>query len=266
MVTVRAIIALLATSAACGPAEAPAPSSAPAGLSPSAPASAPVAPELSSSAAGSPLASAVAPSTPDKRVYVVAAMGDSLTDPKSHGGKYLDVLRERCPKSTFLSFGKGGNMVNMMRKRFLRDVYGEGLEVERPKFTHVLILGGLGDVLSNETAFRTAEKITKDISEMVEMSRQRGAKAIVLTLPPWGGMGAFNGERSKITDDVNAWIAAAGKSGAVDGTFDTRPHLSCGEPLKLCKKHSWADGIHWSEEGHRAVGAALHAALFADCQ
>lgn len=262
----------LAALLGCGPVEPPAATSAPSGapVSAVAPASvAAIAPSLEGGAAPAraPSASA-APATaqPAKRVYVVAAMGDSLTDPKSQGGKYLDVLRERCPKSTFLSFGKGGNMVNMMRKRFLRDVYGEGLDVERPRFTHVLILGGLGDVLSNETAFRTADKITKDLSEMVEMSRARGAKGIVLSLPPWGGMSAFNGERAKITDDVNAWIAGAAKSGAIDGTFDTRPHLSCGEPLKLCKKSSWADGIHWSPEGHRAVGEALHAALFSDCE
>jgi hypothetical protein len=68
---------------------------------------------------------------------------------------------------------------------------------------HVLIVGGLGDVLSNETAFRTAAKIASDISEMVEMSRARGAKAYVLTLPPWGGMNAYNAERAKITLDVS---------------------------------------------------------------
>lgn len=197
-------------------------------------------------------------------------MGDSLTDPKSHGAKYLDLLRERCPESSFSAFGKGGNMVNMMRKRFLRDVYGESPDGKvteaRPKFTHVLILGGLGDVLSNETAFRTAEKISKDIGEMVDLSRARGAKAIVLTLPPWGGMKAFNTERAKMTLDVNAWIEGAAKSGRIDGYFDTRPLLTCGNEHRLCDRFSWADGIHWSEAGHRAVGEGLYRAVFADCE
>src|SRR5690606_6468882 len=45
---------------------------------------------------------------PKRRVYRVAAMGDSLTDPRSHGGKYLEYLRKRCPESRFDSYGIGG--------------------------------------------------------------------------------------------------------------------------------------------------------------
>ncbi|NUP05910.1 MAG: hypothetical protein HOW73_07620 [Polyangiaceae bacterium] len=229
----------------------------------------PSATPASAAPASTTTATAHAP-RPAKVRYAVAAMGDSLTDPKSHGGKYLDVLREHCPKSTFDSFGKGGNMVNMMRKRFRRDVYGEaddGPRAERSKYTHVLILGGLGDVLSNETAGRNAEKIAKDIGQMVDWSRERGAKAIVLTLPPWGAMEAYNAEREKITADVNVWIGKAAKEGRIDGSFDTRPHLICnGDEVRLCKKYSLPDGIHWSAEGHRSVGEALYQAMFADCE
>jgi lysophospholipase L1-like esterase len=198
-------------------------------------------------------------------------MGDSLTDPRSQGGKYLDVLRERCPKSSFTSFGKGGNMVNMMRKRFLRDVYGEGEEASAPKsapakYTHVLILGGLGDIGSNETAFRTAAKIEKDILEMVEMARTRGAQAIVLTIPPWKGHSWYNAERAQMARDVNEWVVSAAKAKQIDGWFDTRPSLSCGDPERLCEGLGWADNIHWSEKGHRAMGEALHTAMFSDCE
>lgn len=268
-------IALFA--AACGPAEPGATSSdssfksasavaTTSGVAPSLDGAAPRA-ATSASAASSSL-----PVPPGPVRYVVAAMGDSLTDPKSHGGKYLDVLRERCPKSTFMSFGKGGNMVNMMRKRFLRDVYGEDesgaklKDVERPAFTHVIILGGLGDILSNETAGRTAKKIGEDIMKMVGFAHAHNAKAYVLSLPPWGAMKAYDGARAKMTADVNAWIADAFEKKEIDGTFDTRPHLICGNPEVLCKESSWADGIHWSAEGHRKVGEALHAALFSDCE
>src|SRR5437899_2691707 len=68
--------------------------------------------------AGPSAASAGAPPAGVRRKYAVAALGDSLTDPHSHGGKYLDVLRARCPESFFESWGKGGDMVNMMRRRF----------------------------------------------------------------------------------------------------------------------------------------------------
>ncbi len=35
---------------------------------------------------------------PAGRRYVVAAIGDSLTDTRSGGGKYLKLLGERCPR------------------------------------------------------------------------------------------------------------------------------------------------------------------------
>src|SRR5210317_450497 len=60
-------------------------------------------------AAASASASASAKPRP-KRRYVVAAMGDSLTDPRSFGGKYLKLLRKRCPKSRFDSYGVGGQI------------------------------------------------------------------------------------------------------------------------------------------------------------
>src|SRR5262249_41161934 len=57
-----------------------------------------------------------------RRVYVVAALGDSLTDFRSHGGGYLRYLKERCPESTFDGYGKGGDMVNQMRRRLGKDL------------------------------------------------------------------------------------------------------------------------------------------------
>ncbi|HEY6459787.1 MAG TPA: hypothetical protein VIY73_06535, partial [Polyangiaceae bacterium] len=77
----------------------------------------------------------VAPGTP----VVVAAMGDSLSDPRVGGGKYLDRLRARCPRSRFDSYGKGGEMVNQMRRRFEREVFAPG----NPAYTHVIVFGGV---------------------------------------------------------------------------------------------------------------------------
>lgn len=193
-------------------------------------------------------------------------MGDSLTDPRSHGGKYLDVLRARCPKSSFVSFGKGGNMVSMMLKRFEGELYGLDKRGDPPRYTHIVLLGGLGDVLSNEGGFRTPEKVAKDITAMVEIGRAHGAKVLLLTLPPWGGMKAHSPSRAKFTDDVNVWLEAEMKLGHFDGLFDTRPLLACEDPKKLCEKFAWPDRIHWSKEGHDVVGDALQRAMFADCE
>jgi len=200
---------------------------------------------------------------------VVAAIGDSLTDPKSHGGIYLEVLLARCPKSRFESYGVGGNMASMMRTRFLRDVFGEdpagNKTSERPAWTHVIILGGLGDVLSNLTAKKSAKSIQRDIGWMVSETHERHAKALVLTLPPWAGAQQYDTVRGQMAVEVNAWIAAeSGKS--IDATFDTRAVLSCGQPEKLCDGLAFMDGLHWSRAGQTKLGEALAAGPFADCE
>lgn len=207
--------------------------------------------------------------TSKKRRYVVAAMGDSLTDPRSHGGKYLDVLRERCPASRFDSYGIGGNMVNQMRSRFARDVLDDPPDPKepKPKYTHVLILGGINDICSDESALRTNDKIKRDLSAMYASARGAGMHVIAVTLPPWGGFERYyNPRRAASTDDMNRWLRARVAAGEVDAVFDVHPLLSCGDAEMLCEKYGWPDEVHWSTAGHRVVGEALQETLFADCQ
>jgi lysophospholipase L1-like esterase len=201
-----------------------------------------------------------------KRIYVVAAMGDSLTDPKSHGGKYLEALQTRCPKSRFDSYGVGGNMVNQMRKRFERDVFGEGTGETRPAYTHVIVLGGIGDILSNETAKRSASLIAGDLTTMYEMARAHHAEVIALTLPPWGGFKAYDTARHVMTLKVNTFIQEKATDGVVDFAVDIYPLLSCGDKRKLCPDYAWNDHLHWSEKGHDVVAKALYSQVFSDCE
>ena len=207
----------------------------------------------------------------EKRRYVVAAMGDSLTDPKSHGGKYLEYLADKCPRSRFDSYGIGGHMVNQMRRRFLHDVFGEGedgkpIDGERPTYTHVIVLGGINDIISDETALRTNDQIKEDLAFMYEAARQRGAAVIALTLPPWGGFEKwYNPRRGASTHEINRWIKQQHRLGQVALLLDVYPLMSCGDPEFLCPKYGWPDQVHWSAAGHEAVGRALHEHLFSDC-
>jgi lysophospholipase L1-like esterase len=202
--------------------------------------------------------------------YAVAAMGDSLTDPRSHGGKYLEHLRERCPESRFDSYGVGGNMVNQMRKRFARDLFGEGADEQgdaKPRYTHLLLLGGINDICSDETAKRTNDKIKADLAWMYASARDRGVAVVALTLPPWGGFARYyNRRRATSTFELNHWIKLQLDDGKVDAVVDIFPQLSCGDPEMLCEPYGWPDRVHWSKKGHEVVGKILHAQLFSDCR
>ncbi len=225
-----------------------------------------VRPAIAASAA--PTSSTTAP--PPKHRYVVAAMGDSLTDPRSHGGKYLDVLRKRCPLSRFDSYGKGGNMVNQMRKRFARDILGSPPDPDKPKpaYTHVIVLGGINDICSDRTAARSNEKITADLQAMYDMAHRRGMAVVAITLPPWGGFKRYyNKRRGASTLTINRWLKQQrGHGGKVDALVDVYPLLSCGDPELLCDRYGWPDKVHWSKAGHQLVGKALHRQVFADCR
>ncbi len=225
-------------------------------------------PTARAAAGPEPSSSASAPAP--KRRYVVAAMGDSLTDPRSHGGKYLDLLRKRCPASRFDSYGKGGNMVNQMRKRFARDVLGQPADPKAPKprYTHVILLGGINDICSDQTAHRTNDKIEADLEAMVNLAHGHGIAVVALTLPPWGGFKRYyNARRGASTLRINRWIRRQGPpAGKVEAVVDVYPLLSCGEPDKLCERYGWPDQVHWSKAGHQVVGKALHRQVFADCR
>jgi lysophospholipase L1-like esterase len=203
------------------------------------------------------------PSSP-KAPVLVAAMGDSLTDARSHGGKFLDLLHQRCPKSQFDNYGKGGQMVNQMRYRFDEDVFGPG----KPAYTHVIVFGGVNDLYSDLTAGRTPALIERDLAFMYQDAHRHGAKVVAVTVAPWGGFTRyFNASRSAATLEVNRWILAQRDAGVVDAVVDAYSLLSCGDPTVLCPAYTapFKDGLHFGGEGHEKLGEAMFAQVFSGC-
>jgi lysophospholipase L1-like esterase len=201
---------------------------------------------------------------PPRAPVIVAAMGDSLTDARGGGGKYLDVLRQRCPGSRFDNYGKGGQMVNQMRSRFDGEIFAPG----KPAYTHVIVFGGVNDLYSDLTAGRTPAKIEHDLTLMYEDARRHGAKVVAVTVAPWGGFTRyFNASRSAATLDVNQWIFAQRDAGAVDAVVDAYKLLSCGDATTLCPSYTMpkSDGLHFGDEGHKRLGEALFAQVFSGC-
>lgn len=209
-------------------------------------------------AEGEPLRPATAP-------VIVAAMGDSLTDPRARGGKYLDVLRTRCSKSRFDSYGVGGQMVNQMRRRFDDDVFGPG----KPAYTHVIVFGGVNDLYSDLTAGRTPALVEQDLSAMYVDAHKHRARVVAMTIAPWGGFTRFfNASRAAATLEVNRWILGQRATGLVDAVVDAYGLLSCGEATTLCPRYTapFKDGIHFGDEGHRILGEALFTEAFSRCE
>jgi lysophospholipase L1-like esterase len=223
--------------------------------------------EPAPAASASPPAESAAPTTTvpaAKEKVVVAALGDSLTDAKSAGGKYLEVLAKRCPESRFDNFGKGGDMVNQIRRRFERDVLSS-----TTAYTHVLVFGGVNDLYSDLTAGRTPAKISADLSAIYRASRGRGWKVVALTVAPWGGFAKYyNDKRGAATRELNAWIADRAQQKEVDHVIDAYALLSCGDPERLCKEYSGSlrDGLHFGGPGHEKLGAAIYEAAFTNCR
>jgi lysophospholipase L1-like esterase len=201
---------------------------------------------------------------PVRTPVVVAAMGDSLTDARNAGGKYLDVLRRHCPKSRFDNYGKGGEMVNQMRMRFAADLFAPG----KPAYTHVIVFGGVNDMYSDLTAGRTPALIERDLTAMYEMAHRHGAKVVAITVAPWGGFTRyFNATRLAATLETNRWILAQRDAGAIEAAVDSYPLLSCGDPTMLCARFvaPFNDGLHFGPEGHEKLGEQLFAQVFSGC-
>jgi lysophospholipase L1-like esterase len=207
---------------------------------------------------------ALADPPPPRAPVVVAAMGDSLTDARSHGGRFLDVLRERCPRSRFDNYGKGGQMVNQMRRRFSDELFAPG----KPAYTHVIVFGGVNDLYSDLTAGRTPARVEQDLGLMYQEAHRHGAKVVALTVAPWGGFTRyFNASRGAATLEVNRWILARRDAGEIDAAVDTYALLSCGDPTMLCPKYMtpYRDGLHFGDAGHELLAQALFAQVFANC-
>jgi len=225
---------------------------------------APLAPAPLPSAGTAPSAATPQPAAGiPARPLVLAVIGDSLTDPKSHGGGYLHVLEQHCPGLTIDNFGRGGFMVNQMRRTFEAEV---APNIQR--YTHLLVFGGVNDLYSDLTAHRTPAKIETDLGYMYDFAKAHQVRVVAFTVAPWGGFTRyFNESRRDATHTLNDWIRALPAAGRADTVIDAFALLSCGDPEQLCERFfaPFRDGIHPGPEGHQILGKALTDGAFPDC-
>lgn len=206
---------------------------------------------------------------PPGRRYVVAAIGDSLTDTRAGGGKYMKALAERCPESRFDAYGVGGQRTDHMRWRFTEDLFGESTPwIKRPHYTHVIILGGVNDLAAASLSEARIGRIRGNLSYMYRTGRKRGLSVVALTIAPWGRLRGVDDKRVQATEALNTWIREQGTTGEVDQVVDIHPSLSCGDSQLLCPKYRRFanDHIHWGTQGHEVVAQALAKHVFSDCR
>jgi lysophospholipase L1-like esterase len=202
------------------------------------------------------------------RAYRIAAIGDSLTDRKSHGGMYLDYLEKRCPQSHVDNYGRGGDMVNQMRRRFARVALSTRPGSAKPRYTHLIVFGGVNDLYSDLTAGRTPKKVAEDLLHIYTRAHEHDTQVVALTVAPWGGFRKYyNARRGQATLELNRWIRDQFDAGTVDYVVDAYALLSCGQPEKLCPEYAkpFRDGIHFGPGGHEVLGKALYQRVFRDC-
>ncbi len=224
------------------------------------------------SAFGAPRCELSAP-RPEPRRYVVAAVGDSLTDTRVGGGRYLSYLAKRCPQSRFDAYGVGGQRTEHMRWRFLHDVFGVGAARNPPAYTHVIVLGGINDLSAGSISDARTGRIRDNLSYMYRQAHARGVEVIAVEVPPWGLLRGVRDARVQATLELNSWIGSRPSQGEADYAVDLGPVLLCDDkpgvrPGDLCPRYRRfpTDHIHWNAAGHKRVARALYESVFSDCR
>ena len=204
--------------------------------------------------------------TEAKTRYVVAALGDSITDDKHGGGGYLDFARKACPQSVFYNFGKGGDMTNQMLRRLKSDLLPV---VEQRGIDTLIVYGGVNDLYSDLTAGRKNEVIEKDLATIYALAKAAGLRVVAITVSPWGGFTKYyNARRGDNTQLLNSWILEMAEKGEVDEVVDSYPLLSCGNSERLCPEYEniHADGLHPGPLGHQKLGQRLVEVALPHCR
>ncbi len=200
------------------------------------------------------------------RRYAVAAIGDSLTDPRAGGGRYMSHLARLCPASRFDTYGVGGQQTIDMRARFVDEIFGAGRKEPKTDYTHVIILGGVNDLFGGIVGTERLARIEAQLRAMYREAHHHGVAVIALTVTPWGHTGSAH-DRA-VTATLNGWIMDQAGQGSVDRAVDLSPLLVCGRTETLCAPYRKTndDQVHWNDLGHEKVAAAIHRAAFADCE
>jgi len=211
----------------------------------------------------------VAPTT------AIVAFGDSITDGScttlDGHDRWVDVVAQRLAlqgpvRHSVVNEGIGGNTVTRNvtpppdstpgTERLDRDV------LVHAGVSHVVVFMGTNDIRRDARA----EQVIGGLKDIVARVKARGLKVIGATIvprhnvAPVAGNTGWNDAKTKVRNEVNAWIRG---SGAFDAIIDfDRVVRSAANPDLLNVTYNCGDGIHPSPLGYFQMGKSVDLNLF----
>jgi len=205
----------------------------------------------------------------------IVAFGDSITDGTcttlDGHDRWEDVVAQRLAlqdtvRHAVVNEGIGGNTVTRKvmpppdstpgTERLDRDV------LSHAGLSHVVVFMGTNDIRREASADQVIDGL-KDIAARV---KARGLKIIGVTIvprhnvAPVAGNTGWNDAKTKIRNEVNAWIR---EGGAFDAVIDfDRVVRSAANPDLLNVTYNCGDGIHPSPLGYFQMGKSVDLNLF----
>jgi lysophospholipase L1-like esterase len=203
----------------------------------------------------------------------IVAFGDSITDGTcttldAHD-RWEDIVAQRLAlqdtvRHSVVNEGIGGNTVTRDvtpppdstpgTERLDRDVLAHA------GVSHVVVFMGTNDIRREAST----EQVINGLKDIVARVKARGLKVIGVTIVPRhnvvAGNTGWNDAKTKVRNEINAWIRG---SGAFDAVIDfDRVVRSAGNPDLLNVTYNCGDGIHPSPLGYFQMGKSVDLNLF----
>jgi lysophospholipase L1-like esterase len=205
----------------------------------------------------------------------IVAFGDSITDGTcttlDGHDRWEDIVAQRLAlqdavRHSVVNEGIGGNTVTRNvtpspdstpgTERLDRDVLAHA------GVSHVVVFMGTNDIRREASA----EQVISGLKEIVTRVRARGLKIIGVTIVPRHNVApaaantGWNDAKTKVRNEVNAWIRGGG---AFDAVIDfDRVVRSPANPDVLNVTYNCGDGIHPSPLGYFQMGKSVDLNLF----
>ena len=205
----------------------------------------------------------------------IVAFGDSITDGTcttlDGHDRWEDIVAQRLAlqdtvRHSVVNEGIGGNTVTRNvtpppdstpgTERLNRDVLAHA------GVSHVIVFMGTNDIRRDASA----AQVINGLKDIVARVKARGLKIIGVTIvprhnvAPVAGNTGWNDAKTKVRNEVNAWIRGGG---AFDAIIDfDRVVRSATKPDLLNETYNCGDGIHPSPLGYFQMGKSVDLNLF----